>query len=100
MSESKKRPTVKTSEPKPKKEAPKKETPKTEEVNPVGRPREIAKITSNDGLMPDEEETLNQIAGYMQVTPSQAVKAALKFCIWNTPLRGVPGVANQLMPHR
>ena len=83
-----------------KKAAPKKEAPKTEEVNPVGRPREIAKITSNAGLTPDEEETLNQIAGYMQVTPSQAVKAALKLCIWNTRLRGVPGVANQLMPHR
>ena len=83
-----------------KREAPKTEAPKVEEANPVGRPREIAKITSNDGMTPGEEEALSQIANYMQVTPSQVVKAALKFCIWNTRLRGVAGVANQLMPHR
>jgi len=86
-----------TSKSSPKKKAPAK---KDEETNPVGRPREIFKITSNDGMSASDEAALKEIAGYMQVTDSQAALAMVKKAIFDTRLRGVSGVASQLMPHR
>lgn len=86
-----------TSKSSPKKKAPAK---KDEETNPVGRPREIFKVTSNDGMSASDEAALKEIAGYMQVTDSQAALAMVKKAIFDTRLRGVSGVAAQLMPHR
>ena len=80
-----------------KKKAPEK---KVEEVNPVGRPREIFKVTSNDGMSASDEAALKQIADYMQVTESRAALAMVKRAIFDTRIRGVSGVAAQLMPHR
>jgi len=81
-----------------KKKAPEKKV--EEAVNPVGRPKEIVKLTSNDGLSAESQLYLEKIANQMHVTPAEAVQAMLSLMVQRCRVSGVGGVAAELQRYK